>query len=131
MQMYKMTDVPYSQGELLAKFKNIGEKSYHHRHPFHLLMHEGKLTRKQQQAWTLNRYYYQSKIPAKDAIILSRCEDLEFRRKWRQRILDHDGNDHDNEGGIRKWLQLAHATGLSKELVMSSTGVLPLVRYAV
>ena len=51
-------------------------------------MHEGKLTRAQLQAWALNRYYYQSRIPIKDAIILSRAEDRDFRRVWRKRIID-------------------------------------------
>ena len=46
--------------QLLGKLHAIGAERYHHRHPFHLLMHEGKLTRGQMQAWALNRYYYQS-----------------------------------------------------------------------
>ena len=48
-------------------------------HPFHLLMHEGKLTRGQLQAWALNRYTYQSSIPIKDAAILARTNDPAFR----------------------------------------------------
>jgi len=31
------------------------------------------------QAWALNRYYYQSRIPIKDAAILARSEDPAFR----------------------------------------------------
>ncbi len=61
--------------ELRAALRQVGEERYHHRHPFHLLMHEGKLSRGQLQAWALNRYYYQSIIPIKDAIILSRSTD--------------------------------------------------------
>ena len=38
-------------------------------------MHEGRLTRGQLQAWALNRYYYQSIIPVKDSIILSKSDD--------------------------------------------------------
>jgi coenzyme PQQ biosynthesis protein C len=57
--------------ELRVRLRQVGEERYHHRHPFHLLMHEGRLTRGQLQAWALNRYYYQSRIPIKDAIILS------------------------------------------------------------
>ena len=72
-------------------------------------MHEGRLTRGQLQAWALNRYYYQSVIPIKDAIILSRSTDPEFRRAWRKRIIDHDG-DGARPGGIEKWIQLAQAT---------------------
>ena len=48
-------------------------------------MHDGKLSRGQLQAWALNRYYYQSIIPIKDAIILSRATDPSFRRVWRKR----------------------------------------------
>jgi pyrroloquinoline-quinone synthase len=65
---------------LRAALRQVGEERYHHKHPFHLLMHEGKLSRGQLQAWALNRYYYQSIIPIKDAIILSRAIDPAFRR---------------------------------------------------
>ena len=102
--------------ELEARLRAIGAERYHHRHPFHELMHEGKLTRGQLQAWALNRYYYQSVIPIKDAIILSRSEDPAFRRAWRKRIIDHDG-DGVRSGGIEKWVLLAEATGLDREQV--------------
>jgi pyrroloquinoline-quinone synthase len=116
--------------ELRARLRQVGEERYHHRHPFHLMMHEGKLSRGQLQAWALNRYYYQSRIPIKDAIILSRCEDPEFCRAWSKRVLDHDG-DATHEGGIERWIRLADATGLARERVMSCQEVLPGVRYAV
>jgi pyrroloquinoline-quinone synthase len=108
----------------------IGAERYHHRHPFHQLMHEGKLTRGQLQAWALNRYYYQSVIPIKDSIILSRSDDPAFRRAWRKRVVDHDG-DGVKPGGIEKWIQLAQSTGLDREQVTSERGILPAVRYAV
>lgn len=123
-------DRPLSTDELGYRLRLIGEQRYHHRHPFHLLMHEGKLTRGQLQAWALNRYYYQSRIPLKDAIILSRSDDAGFRRAWRKRILDHDG-DTDAEGGIERWIRLAESLGLSRERTVSCEGVLPGVRYAV
>jgi pyrroloquinoline-quinone synthase len=116
--------------ELRARMRAVGEQRYHHQHPFHLLMHEGKLTRGQLQAWVLNRYYYQSRIPIKDAIILSRSDDPEFRRAWRKRVLDHDG-DNNPEGGIERWIRLAEALGLPREQVVSCKEVLPGVRYAV
>jgi pyrroloquinoline-quinone synthase len=116
--------------ELETRLRAIGAERYHHRHPFHQLMHEGKLTRGQLQAWALNRYYYQSVIPIKDAIILSRSEDPAFRRAWRKRIIDHDG-DGTQPGGIEKWILLAQATGLERERVTSERGILPGVRYAV
>ncbi len=114
--------------ELRAVMRSVGEERYHHKHPFHLLMHEGKLSRGQLQAWALNRYYYQSIIPMKDAIILSRASDPSFRRVWRKRIVDHDGDEKRN-GGILRWIKLAEATGLDKERVMSGREVLPATRF--
>jgi pyrroloquinoline-quinone synthase len=121
---------PLSVEELRARMRAVGEQRYHHQHPFHLLMHEGKLTRGQLQAWVLNRYYYQSRIPIKDAIVLSRSDDPGFRRAWRKRVLDHDG-DNNPEGGIERWIRLAEALGLAREQVVSCKEVLPGVRYAV
>jgi pyrroloquinoline-quinone synthase len=114
--------------ELRAAMRKVGEERYHHKHPFHLLMHEGKLSRGQLQAWALNRYYYQSIIPMKDAIILSRAQDPSFRRVWRKRIVDHDGDEQRN-GGILRWIKLAEATGLDKDRVMRVDGVLPATRF--
>ena len=118
------------EAQFIARFHAIGEERYHHKHPFHLLMHEGKLTRGQLQAWALNRYYYQSRIPIKDATILARSENAEFRRAWRKRIFDHDG-DGTHPGGIEKWLRLVEATGLTREQALRGDAILPAVRYAV
>jgi len=120
-----------SMDEFRSVLRQVGEERYHHRHPFHTLMHDGKLSRGQLQAWALNRYYYQSAIPMKDAIILSRSEDPEFRRVWRKRIVDHDGDSRSKDGGIKRWLKLAEATGLDTERVASKLEVLPATRYAV
>ena len=119
-----------SSDEFLARLRRVGEERYHHRHPFHQMMHEGALTRGQLQAWALNRYFYQTRIPIKDAIILSRSEDSDFRRAWRKRIVDHDG-DSVQSGGIERWLRLAEATGLNRKTVIACCGVLPATRYAV
>jgi pyrroloquinoline-quinone synthase len=119
-----------SPEELHAQLRQVGKERYHHQHPFHLLMHEGRLSRGQLQAWALNRYYYQSRIPIKDAIILSRSEYPQFRRAWRKRVVDHDGNA-EQEGGIERWIRLAEASGLERERVMRCGEVLPGVRYAV
>jgi len=116
--------------ELRARMQEIGRERYHHRHPFHLLMHEGGLTRGQLQAWALNRYYYQSIIPIKDSIILSRSNDKDFRRAWRKRIVDHDG-DATHEGGIERWIRLGEATGLARKRVAGGAEVLPAIRFAV
>lgn len=121
---------PLSARELEARLRNVGAERYHHQHPFHTMMHEGKLSRGQLQAWALNRYYYQSRIPIKDAIILSRSQDPDFRRAWRKRVVDHDG-DATQEGGIERWIRLAEATGLDRDRVIRCEGVLPGVRYAV
>jgi pyrroloquinoline-quinone synthase len=116
--------------DFVARFHAIGEERYHHKHPFHQRMHEGKLTRGQLQAWALNRYAYQSSIPIKDALILARSDDPDFRRAWRKRILDHDG-DGTHPGGIEKWLRLVEATGMPREQAIRGDGILPATRYAV
>jgi pyrroloquinoline-quinone synthase len=92
-------------------------------------MHEGKLTRLQLQQWVLNRYYYQTRIPIKDALILAKSEDPGFRRLWVRRILDHDGQA-EGEGGLALWLRLAEGVGLDREEVASCRSVLPGVRFA-
>jgi pyrroloquinoline-quinone synthase len=118
------------EAEFISGFHAIGEERYHHKHPFHLLMHEGRLTRGQLQAWALNRYYYQSRIPIKDSAILARSEDPVFRLAWRKRILDHDG-DGSQPGGIEKWLRLVEATGLPRDHALRGDGILPATRFAV
>jgi len=119
-----------SLDELRSRLRAVGEERYHHKHPFHLMMHEGRLSRGQLQAWALNRYYYQSIIPIKDSIILSRGPDPEFRRAWRKRVIDHDG-DATTDGGIKRWLKLAEAAGLKAENVQAGEGILPATRFAV
>src|SRR6202020_637292 len=75
-----------SAAELEAALRYIGETRYHSLHPFHRLLHGGKLNKGQVQAWALNRYYYQSRIPAKDATLMARLPTAELRRAWRCRI---------------------------------------------
>ena len=106
-----------------------GESRYHDRHRYHVLMHEGKLSREQLQQWVLNRYYYQTRIPIKDALILSKSEDPGFRRMWIRRVHDHDGTAA-GEGGLAMWLRLAEGVGLDREEVASCRSVLPGVRFA-
>lgn len=103
---------------------------YHIHHPYHIAMHDGSATREQIQGWVANRFYYQTSIPLKDAAIMANCPDPDTRRKWVQRILDHDGYQ-DQDGGIEAWLQLGDAVGLSREALISQRHVLPGVRFAV
>ncbi|QEE27665.1 pyrroloquinoline-quinone synthase PqqC [Terriglobus albidus] len=116
--------------ELRARLQAVGEAKYHHRHPFHERMHRGELTRGQLQAWALNRYYYQSRIPIKDALVLAKSDDPAFRRAWRKRIVDHDG-DESGYGGVEKWIQLAEAAGVPREDTIAYKGVLPAVIFSV
>jgi coenzyme PQQ biosynthesis protein C len=116
--------------ELEARLRDIGARRYHNLHPFHKLLHGGKLNRGQVQAWALNRYYYQSRIPMKDAALIARADDSELRRIWRQRLVDHDG-ERTGEGGIARWLALTDGLGLDRDYVASGAGVLPATRFAV
>lgn len=124
-------EVPLETPEQLeAQLRHIGATRYHNLHPFHGLLHGGKLNKGQVQAWALNRYYYQSSIPIKDAVVISRFRDRGTRIEWRHRIEDHDGA-LDSEGGIERWLQLTKGLGLDTAYVESTEGILPATRFAV
>jgi pyrroloquinoline-quinone synthase len=112
-----------------ARLRAILDERYHHRHPFNVRMHEGTLTPTEIRRWVRNRYYYQTRIPIKDGLILTKAEDPEFRRGWIRRIHDHDGTRPD-EGGLELWLRLAEAVGLDRGEVLSLSHVLPGVRRA-
>ena len=90
---------PWQAEEFVGRLRQVGQQQYHDKHPFHRLMNEGRLDREQLRLWVANRFYYQKNIPIKDAILLSRCDVRQVRRKWIQRIMDHDGTDDDGKGG--------------------------------
>ena len=119
-----------SADELETRLREIGATRYHRLHPFHKLLHTGKCTKGQVQAWALNRYYYQAMIPIKDASLIARCPDPEIRREWRSRLVDHDG-DRAGEGGIARWLKLTDGLQLDRDYVVSLQGLLPATRFAV
>lgn len=126
-----------SREELESALYAIGERQYHDLHPFHKLLHGGKLKRGQIQAWALNRFYYQVSIPKKDLSLMARVDDPALRRAWIQRVLDHDGFGEEQKreegkvGGIERWLRLTDGLGLDRDYVTSLEGILPATRYAV
>src|SRR5881398_1672219 len=87
--------------ELEAELRDIGARRYHRLHPFHQLLHGGKCSKGQVQAWALNRYYYQAMIPVKDA------------------------------SRIARWLKLTDGLGLDRDYVTSLRGLLPGTKFAV
>ena len=115
---------------LEAALRAIGPERYHDLHPFHDLLHGGKLNKGQVQAWALNRYVYQAAIPRKDASLIGRCDDRELRREWLHRVTDHDGLG-DEKGGIERWLMLTDGLGLDRDYVISQEGALPATKFAV
>jgi pyrroloquinoline-quinone synthase len=118
-----------SRDEFVGRLREEGARRYHDKHRFHVRMHAGELSKAELRRWVQNRYYYQSRIPIKDAIILSKSEDHDFRRLWIHRITDHDGT-RDDEGGIEQWLRLADGVGLDRGEVAACIRVLPAVRFA-
>ena len=123
-----------SSDELEHELRALGARRYHNLHPFHRLLHGGKCTKGQVQAWALNRYYYQSMIPIKDASLIARCPDPEVRRAWRSRLEDHDGEEGQGDkahGGIARWLALTDGIGLDRATVVSTRLILPATRFAV
>ncbi|MBI1649224.1 pyrroloquinoline-quinone synthase PqqC [Hyphomicrobium sulfonivorans] len=123
-------DALLGAAEFEAAIRAVGAERYHDKHPFHKLLHGGKLSKGQVQAWALNRYCYQSAVPRKDAALMSRTLDRALRREWIHRIMDHDGID-DEHGGIERWLVLTDALGLDRDYVISMEGALPATRFAV
>ena len=113
-----------------ASLREVGARAYHDKHPFHILMNEGKLTPDAVRGWVANRFYYQINIPRKDAAIVANCPLREVRRLWLHRIVDHDGA-RNGEGGIEAWMRLGEACGLPREELLDGRHVLPGVRFAV
>jgi pyrroloquinoline-quinone synthase len=116
-------------GEFEAQLRSRGA-GYHIHHPFNVRMNDGLLRPDQIRGWVANRFYYQVNIPQKDAAIIANCPDRATRRRWVQRILDHDGFGA-NEGGIEAWVRLGEAVGLTREALWSQRHVVPGVRFAV
>jgi coenzyme PQQ biosynthesis protein C len=116
--------------ELERRLRDIGAERYHDKHPFHILMRDGKLTKGQVQAWALNRYYYQSRIPIKDSALMARLVDFDLRRIWSQRVIDHDGT-REGRGGLERWLHLCERLGLARDDVLAERGILPATKFAV
>jgi len=122
-------NAPWSPQEFEQRLRRIGADRYHDKHPFHAALHAGVLDQGQVQAWVLNRFYYQKSIPLKDASLMGRADDIELRRHWIHRIVDHDGIPP-AQGGIARWLALAEGVGLDRDYVAGCAGVLPATRFA-
>lgn len=121
--------IPWNEAEFEQQLREQGQ-AYHIYHPFNVMLNSGKASREQIQGWVANRFYYQISIPRKDAAILANCPDREVRRRWVERILDHDGHG-DDPGGIEAWLRLAEAVGLERADVAGLQRLIPGVRFAV
>jgi pyrroloquinoline-quinone synthase len=119
---------PLSPEELAHALRSFST-SYYANHPFHQMMHEGRLSQRQLQGWVANRLAYQRAIPRKDAAIISNCFDPDVRRTWMQRIVDHDGLEP-GTGGIELWIRLGEALGVPRGEMEDERHVLPGVRMA-
>jgi pyrroloquinoline-quinone synthase len=121
---------PWDRETFTEKLREVGARTYHDKHPFHIAMNSGRLAPDAVRGWVANRFYYQRNIPMKDAAIISNCAVREVRRLWLHRIVDHDGTC-EGEGGIEKWLRLGEACGLQREELLSDQHVVPAGRFAV
>ncbi len=124
--------LPWSAEEFEARLR-AKESGYHIHHPFNVRLNNGELQPFQVRGWVANRFYYQFIIPIKDAAVMSNCPDRATRRRWIERMLDHDGRGDFKDadaGGIEKWLRLGEAVGLKEEDLWSHKHVLPGVRFA-
>jgi pyrroloquinoline-quinone synthase len=116
--LQQVRPTPAAAGRFEAALRAIGAERYHVHHPFHHLLHDGRLSKGQVQAWALNRYYYQCSIPAKDASLLARLDTTALRREWRRRLEDHDG-DGSGPGGVERWLALTDGLGLDAAMSLA------------
>ena len=92
----------WSETVFRERMRHVGEESYYDKHPFHLLLNDGRLHIDAIRCWIRNRFYYQSHIPIKDACVLanfSLCDTLlrlaeppqlfepkRHREAWRVRV---------------------------------------------
>ena len=123
-------DAALSPAAFADRLRQEGARRSDDRHPFHVRLHEGRLSHEQLQHWVENRYYYQTRLPMKDALILAKSDDPEFRRRWIERIQAQDGTANGADGELAMWLRLADATALDPDDVASCWNVLPGVREA-
>lgn len=126
---------PWTPAEFEAQLR-AKEAKYHIFHAFNQRLNRGALQPFQVRGWVANRFYYQAAIPMKDAAIMGNCPDRATRRRWIERITDHDGHGDFNVeegrgGGIETWTRLGLATGLSREDLWSFKHVQPGTRFAV
>lgn len=119
-----------TEEQFVERLKKIGEEKYHDKHPFHMRMHEGGLSKREMQRWIANRFYYQKCLPVKDSLVMSKLPERSDRIKWRERIIDHDGRT-ENEGGILAWLKFAEAAGINRAELLEGKLFLPGVVFAV
>ena len=92
-------------------------------------MNAGRLSRRQLQGWVANLSTTREHPPQgrRDP---PNCPDLEVRRGWIRRIVDHDGTTT-GEGGIKARLRLGEAAGLTREEIRDHRQLVPGVRFAV
>ncbi|MEM5446009.1 MULTISPECIES: pyrroloquinoline-quinone synthase PqqC [Paraburkholderia] len=122
-------EISWTANEFESRLRAL-ESRYHIHHPFNRMLNGGRCSPAQIRGWVANRFYYQINIPLKDAAILSNCPDRATRRRWIQRLTDHDGQG-ENEGGIEAWVRLGDAVGVDRDTMWSQRLVLPGVRFAV
>jgi pyrroloquinoline-quinone synthase len=124
---------PWGAQDFEARLREC-ESQYHIHHPFNQRLNRGELQPFQVRAWVANRFYYQVKIPQKDAAVLANCPDRAQRRRWIERMLDHDGRgdfEGADAGGIEAWSRLGVAVGLKHDELWSHRHVRAGVRFAV
>lgn len=105
-----------------------GQKRFPEQHPFLKLFYDGKLTLDQLRSWAVNRYYFHSHIPEKEAAIAANCPP-DVRQLWIEKLIEEAG-EKGKPSHPDLWLKFCKDLGLAKEQVMKAE-VLPAVKMAV
>lgn len=102
-------------------------------HPFELLLRTGLLRAEDLRCWAAAWYYYLSRTPISDALIVAKSTDPHFRRKWLQRIVGADGLEERHAGNactgtLESFSELAAALGVGLEELHEQVYVPDVVR---
>ena len=90
-----MTEAPWPREEFLARIRRIGDERYHSLHPFHRLLHGGKLNHGQVHAGFGSQQCFLPGGGLQGVLVLDGCNAQDFSSEHGKDRDDKDGPDQD------------------------------------